>query len=173
LFFVIHFIILASEAKDKSVLDCKMAEQTKQCQVCNESFEPDRRVGVRQKVCKKLSCQLERKRRNQVSWVHRNPGYFKGRYPNTKFWLKTHPGYLQAYRQRRSNEYRADIQDELTLEKSILVSGLRDIQDELTSSFEKHLPCGSNTDRHDIQVEITRLIPALYLAMIYKSRLRI
>jgi hypothetical protein len=52
--------------------------------VCLNLFAPDPRVGQRQKVCKKLSCQLERKHRAQENWVKHNPGYFKGRYLQLK-----------------------------------------------------------------------------------------
>jgi hypothetical protein len=150
-----------------------MAEQTNCCEICNESFTPDPRVGDRQHVCSKLSCQQERKRRSQAAWLNRNPGYFKGRYPNTKEWLEAHPGYLRTYRQQRRITVRRDIQDELTCLKSIPSSELSDIQDELTSYFRKHLPNGDTSLDADIQDELRLFISILYLAMIYKTRLRL
>lgn len=150
-----------------------MAEQKKCCEICDESFTPDPRVGDRQGVCSKLSCQQERKQRSQATWLNRNPDYFKGRYTNTKEWLEAHPGYLQTYRQQRRATVRRDIQDELTLLKSIPSSELSDIQDELTSCYRKHLPnVGTSLDA-DIQDELRLFISMLYLAMIYKTRLRL
>ena len=57
---------------------------TKLCEVCHVAFTPDPRVGCRQRVCKQLSCQKNRKRRSQQNWLLKNPGYFKGRYPELK-----------------------------------------------------------------------------------------
>ena len=56
----------------------------KVCIVCNETFTPDPRVGDRQKVCNKTYCKLQRKKLAQHNWVQKNPGYFKGRYPQLK-----------------------------------------------------------------------------------------
>ena len=150
-----------------------MAEQTKCCEICNDSFTPDPRVGDRQHVCSKLSCQQERKRRSQAAWLSRNPSYFKGRYPNTKEWLDAHPGYQRSYRQLRRINVQRDIQDELTCLKSIPSSELNDIQDELTSCFQRHLPNGGKSLDADIQDELRLFISMLYLAMIYKTRLRL
>jgi len=146
-----------------------MTEQTKCCRVCGASFAPDHRVGDRQTVCSKASCQRVRKRRSQAAWVKQNPDYFKGRYPNTKEWLAAHPGYLQDWRRRAC----VDIQDELTLVKSMTASELHDIQDELTACFEKHWPCADGSARADVQDELRLFIPMIYLAMIYKARLRL
>ena len=165
--------ILISEAESQTVLDIRMEIKTKRCEVCHVLFRPDRRVGYRQRVCRKLSCQKERKRRSQAAWLKRNPGYFRDRYANTKLWLNAHPGYLRTYRQsQRRNRRLSDIQDELSLDKSIPVSALHDIQDELTACFARHLPCNPDSSYHDIQVELSLLIPALYLGMIYKTRLQ-
>ena len=150
-----------------------MAEQTKCCEICNNSFKPDPRVGDRQHICSKLSCQQERKWRSQAAWLNRNPDYFKGRYSNTKEWLKAHPGYLRTYRQQQQITVRGDIQNELTCLKSIPSSELSDIQDELTSCIQRHLPNGGKSLDTDIQDELRLFISMLYLAMIYKTRLRL
>ena len=150
-----------------------MAEQTKKCDICSNSFKPDPHVGNRQTVCFKTSCQQERKRRSQAAWLSRNPGYFKGRYPNTKTWLEAHPGYLRAYRHQQRADARTDIQDELTCLESMPASELRDIQDTLTSCLERHLHYGSHSLDADIQDELKLFISTLYLVMIYKTRLRL
>jgi hypothetical protein len=151
-----------------------MAEQTKSCEICGISFIPDPRVGDRQKVCFKTTCQLERKKRSQAAWLSRNPGYFKGRYPNTKAWLEAHPGYLETYRLKRKACVRADIQDELTCLKTMPESELGDIQDTLKACLNRHLMYRDDISLStDIQDELRLIIPIAYLAMIYKTRLRI
>lgn len=149
-----------------------MVIQQKQCKVCGDWFSPDKRVGERQQVCKKLACQQERKRRSQAKWLAQNQGYFAGRYQNTKMWLARHPGYLCQYRKSRRQLTTADIQDELTFVKSIPISELHDIQDEITLCFQKHLSSDHEFRCLDIQDELTLITTTLYLAMIYKARLR-
>jgi len=112
--------------------------QPRRCAVCDASFIPDKRVGARQQICFKLSCQQERKRRSQRRWLSQNPGYFQGRYPNLKQWLATHPGYLRRYRAGRPAS--GDIQDELTFCKHDVLGALQqslDIQDEISSKITK------------------------------------
>lgn len=59
-----------------------------------------------------------------------NPGYYHGRYENTKSWLKKHPGHLKKWRRKRR-----DIQDEIINNHLINHSDTRlknaDIQDEM------------------------------------------
>lgn len=151
-----------------------MAEQTKCCEICGISFTPDPRVGDRQRVCFKTACQLERKKRSQASWLNRNPGYFKGRYLNTKAWLEAHPGYLETYRRKRKACVRADIQDELTCLKTMSASELSDIQDKLKDCLNRRLTYRNGISLSaDIQDELRFIIPIVYLVMIYKTRLRI
>jgi len=111
------------------------------CEVCHQQFRPDRRVGDRQRVCDKLSCQKERKRGAQQSWVKRNPDYFKDRYWYVKDWLTRHPDYLKNYRASKkmaSANALIDIQDELIGNKIRMLNPLQmllDIQDEITRCF--------------------------------------
>ena len=149
-----------------------MADQSKVCPFCQDHFIPDPRIGSRQKACSKLSCQLKRNRKSQSEWLTRNPDYFKGRYFNTRSWLDQHPGYLQAYRQRRRSESRHDIQDESTLIKSMSISEMYDIQDELRDCFNKDLTRIDLLCGRDIQDELGQLITLCYIAMIYKSKWR-
>lgn len=111
--------------------------QSKACEVCREPFTPDARVGDRQRVCTKLFCQLTRKRRSQKAWVSRNPGYFKGRYPQLKEQIRKN----QADRRLpMPPESELTIQDELTLYKNslmpVVIKNLS-IQDEITSYLTK------------------------------------
>lgn len=150
-----------------------MAEYTSSCVVCNVFFTADKRVGKRQKTCGRPSCKLEYKRRCQKDWLRRNPGYFKGRYENTKEWLREHPGYLKDYRKRCKSREKSDIQEQLTLLKSTPLSTLRDIQEQLTACFIKHLAHNNNSRCLDIQVKSSALITAFYLVMIYKNLLKV
>lgn len=47
----------------------------KPCRICKRWFQPNRRVGNRQKVCSDPKCQRERQRRNCEDWRRRNPDY--------------------------------------------------------------------------------------------------
>jgi len=124
----------------KILLDNNMSDNFhQQCEICRESFPPDSRVGNRQHVCNKLTCQLEKKRRYNQQWRARkeNTYYFKGRYPYLKEWLKRNPGYLKNYRARQ---------------KSIFEQKFRDIQVQLTTNNKKKLDAVQIIN--DIQVEL-------------------
>jgi hypothetical protein len=57
-----------------------MAFQRKRpCAICRRWFQPDPRVGTRQRVCSQGACQLNRRRRKQADWRTRNPEYFVAR----------------------------------------------------------------------------------------------
>jgi hypothetical protein len=47
----------------------------KPCRVCRRWFQPDPRVGDRQRACGKPECQTARRRRTQADWRKRNPEY--------------------------------------------------------------------------------------------------
>ena len=82
------------------------------CEVCDREFVPDPRVKDRQRVCQRLSCQLERKRRAQRAWVARNPGYFKQYYQDQK-----------AKRDKKqTNPEHQGAKDESTPEKTIILN---------------------------------------------------
>lgn len=78
------------------------------CKYCGRFFKPDYRVKVRQKSCQSPQCQAKRKKESQGRWVEANPGYFKGRYENTKAWRRLHPDYQSRWRAKRR-----EIQDEI------------------------------------------------------------
>jgi len=111
----------------------------KACLVCKNIFTPDPRVGERQKVCKDLYCQQERKKLAQKRWLSKNQDYFKGRYPELKETI------LQNQKDRRSRQKekvllsKPDIQDELTPYKNSkyfqILNNAMTIQDELTSKL--------------------------------------
>lgn len=117
-----------------------MATVRKTCEICQAAFEADPRVGERQRVCRQIACQRERKRRAQQQWVAKNPGYFAGRYPQLKIWLAARPEYLKTYRQVRSpapTPASGDIQDESTPDFSKHLLAARDIQDEISAKLNK------------------------------------
>src|SRR5580658_2605584 len=45
------------------------------CRICRRWFQPDPRVGSRQRACGKPECQSARRQKTQASWRGRNPGY--------------------------------------------------------------------------------------------------
>lgn len=48
----------------------------RRCIICHHGFKPDRRVGDRQKVCSRPSCQTLRRQHTQADWRKRHRGYF-------------------------------------------------------------------------------------------------
>jgi hypothetical protein len=103
----------------------------KSCLICKALFATDCRVGDRQKVCRNLLCQQERKRLAQQKWLAANPGYFKGRYPQLKEQILEY----QRQQKRDTTVKKSAIQDELTpFSPNFLKSWpkMRTIQDELT-----------------------------------------
>jgi hypothetical protein len=57
-----------------------MAFQRKRpCAVCRRWFQPDPRIGARQRVCPERACQVSRRRRQQAEWRKQNPEYFVAR----------------------------------------------------------------------------------------------
>lgn len=58
----------------------------KRCLFCGRYFQPNPRVGERQKACFREECRKGRKQLAQSQWCERNPGYFRGRYEYVKQW---------------------------------------------------------------------------------------
>lgn len=48
----------------------------KPCRICRKWFQPDVRIGRRQRACSRPECQATRRKKTQSSWRSRNPGYF-------------------------------------------------------------------------------------------------
>ena len=118
--------------------------QQKRCPYCGRFFRPDYRVGDRQKSCKDAKCRKKRKRESQMRWLAANPGYFKGRYGNTKDWRQSHPDYQRKWRRAK----RGEIQDEISPKKPVKTIRLvvpekwfkGEIQDEIR--FVRQCGCG-------------------------------
>jgi hypothetical protein len=47
----------------------------KPCRICRRWFQPDARVGDRQRCCGKPECQTTRRQKTQSDWRKRNPDY--------------------------------------------------------------------------------------------------
>jgi hypothetical protein len=47
----------------------------KPCRICRRWFQPDPRVGARQRACGKPECQTAQRRKTQANWRKRNPDY--------------------------------------------------------------------------------------------------
>ena len=80
----------------------------KRCRFCGQLFIPDPRLKGRQYACSAANCQVARKKLNQKRWLSRNPNYFRGRYINTRDWLRSHPGYVARYRRENPEKTRRD-----------------------------------------------------------------
>ncbi len=48
------------------------------CRVCRRWFQPDARVGDRQRACSLPECQAALRKRTQAAWRERNPDYATG-----------------------------------------------------------------------------------------------
>jgi hypothetical protein len=134
------------------------------CEICHKEFEPDYRVADRQRVCKKFNCQQERKRRAQHAWLKKNPGYFKGRYPELKDKILDRQKKLKTEKAKKlsvSSAVSATIQDELILNNNMLLTQLGamlTIQDEITSKF---IIC--NRHLHQLKTRLYKTIePAVF-----------
>jgi hypothetical protein len=46
------------------------------CTICRRWFQPDPRVGARQRACTRPECQASRRVKTQASWRKRNADYF-------------------------------------------------------------------------------------------------
>ena len=55
------------------------SRKKKPCSICRRWFEPDARVGRRQRVCSSPECQRERRLRKQAAWRKSRPDYFTAR----------------------------------------------------------------------------------------------
>lgn len=78
-----------------------MRVPTKRCAYCGRFFRPDYRQATRQKACRREECRRRRRREAQRRWSEKNPGYFKGRYEDTRTWRLSHEGYQRRWRQKR------------------------------------------------------------------------
>jgi hypothetical protein len=122
----------------------KQEVHSKVCIICKDSFIPDPRVGDRQKVCNKTHCKLQRKKLAQQNWVRKNPGYFKGRYPQLN-------EQILANKKRKAQSSPTacfSIQDKLTSYQHKLLTALEtlmSIQDEITRIITKRNDCLQDT----------------------------
>jgi hypothetical protein len=55
------------------------SRKKKPCSICRRWFEPDARVGRRQRVCSSPECQRKRRRQKQAAWRRSRPDYFTAR----------------------------------------------------------------------------------------------
>ena len=61
------------------------------CRVCRKWFQPNPRVGKRQKVCSEPACQRERHRQNGARWRQRNADYDRGERLRERLRIETEP----------------------------------------------------------------------------------
>lgn len=110
----------------------------KKCVLCGRFFDPDARIGERQKCCREPACQKKRKKLQLKAWRKKNRGYFGGRYGYVKSWRETHPGYQKARRCKKAVEIQTQIPSETPMK-----------------SMRLHLRCKWPMD--EIQTQILRV----------------
>lgn len=85
----------------------------KKCAFCGQFFQPDPRVGARQKSCKRPVCQKKRKRAQEKRWKSENPDYFQDLYTEyVKPWRTRHPEYQKRRRDQKRREIKTQFQPE-------------------------------------------------------------
>lgn len=90
-------------------MDQHLNDQAVKCLFCGQFFRRDRRIGARQRSCKRSMCQKQRKKAQEERWRKQNPGYFSGRYAYVKLWREAHPGYRKALRAKRKHGIQTQI----------------------------------------------------------------
>lgn len=142
-------------------------KRKKRCIICKDQFPP---YSGKQKTCRKKRCRQRHHRRLHQRWLNGNPGYFKGRYPNTKRWLQRNPSYLKQYRKhhpdyvaadnhrrrqcrQRQQQRNADIQERSLRREIERIRGLRgaDIQESLRLRLDGLFDFLAAPPRADIQ----------------------
>ena len=70
--------MVAADGEPLEPLFHRMASSRRKrpCGKCRRWFEPDARVGDRQRVCSREECQRARQQCNELDWQRRHPGYF-------------------------------------------------------------------------------------------------
>jgi ferredoxin-thioredoxin reductase catalytic subunit len=116
-------------------------EERKRCAYCGRFFRPDRRVGDRQKSCSSPQCRVRRKKEAQERWLAANPGYFRGRYGNTKHWREFHPEYQRLWRARR-REIQDKIRKKSPMESLRLVIPAKWFKGEIQDEIRLVRQCG-------------------------------
>ena len=56
----------------------------RRCPFCRCWFDPHPRLKQREKVCGQRDCCRQQKRKSNEQWRSKNPGYFRGVYPQQK-----------------------------------------------------------------------------------------
>lgn len=112
----------------------------KRCAYCGRWFQPDPRIGRRQKACPRPECGRARRRQNWRSWSKRRPDFPATRRHKVRAWAKACPDYWAgwrkdhpAYREREKRRMlakrrRARRVAKQTAMPEIAVGKLRDIQ---------------------------------------------
>jgi hypothetical protein len=109
--------------------------------LCHQFFQPYRTVKTQQWVCRRLECQLLRKKLNQLDWLEKHPVDYEKWYQDYgKAWRQKNPNYQQRYRERKKAKQKAR-QSQASAAQQILKPLLDSYQaekkDELTKAQTK------------------------------------
>ena len=89
--------------------------ERKKCLYCGREFNPDPRVGQRQKACS-AQCRKLRKKDNNREFSKNNPGYWQGRSEYVKQWRQSNPDYQRQWRQKKKQSHPAASPGEIQAE---------------------------------------------------------
>lgn len=136
----------------------------KRCDYCGCWFQPDPRLGDKQKACHRKKCRHKRKREAHARWLADNPAYFKGstHYHVHKEWLAkpgnddylpryraTHPDYVAADNRRRSERRRL----QKARERALRVSDMKDASHRREINRIRTLPLSDMKDTIRLQLD--------------------
>jgi hypothetical protein len=114
-------------------------------------FSPDPRTKGRQYACSAPACQKQRKIKNHLAWLAKNPGYFKGRYRKTRSWWEKHPGYITEYRREHpeARKKHAEAERRRRKKRAALAVDIQDVislQELAAKGLKSELPCVDKQD---------------------------
>lgn len=105
----------------------------RKCRFCRKMFIPDPRVKRHQKFCLRAKCQERRIIKSQENWLRKNPGYFQGRYENTRIWREKNPTYQKEWR-KKMREIQDVIAQKTKYKHMVTRENVHEIQDVMAKS---------------------------------------
>lgn len=147
----------------------------KRCRFCGRLFFSDPRLKGRQYACSARQCQRQRKKSNQECWLAQNPGYFDGRYPNTKEWLRSHLGYMKRYRLENPERVQRDNEARKGRHKRAKIvhadiQVARSLQGPVSKTLTPFLGNSKNADIQDLLLPQVILISVFSASFLLRGR---
>lgn len=113
------------------------------CKHCGQFYSYNKR-GRKREHCGQAKCKNKAKKDSQQKWVENNPGYFNGRYENTKKWREDHPNYQREWRSQKGAEIQEKKGNENQLQELHLVLPGKIFKGEIQEKIIlfRHCGCG-------------------------------